>query len=68
MAKASRSDKIGAACAVLAIAAIAWLSVTSWKMADCREMVAKMDRVGHISCSPWGGFADAPDKPLAPPT
>jgi len=35
-----RSDLIGAACAVLALGLIAWLSLDSWALTRCEEYIA----------------------------
>ena len=38
-----RKDLAGAACAVLAIGLIAWLSLDSWARADCRDLLRTAD-------------------------
>ncbi len=45
-----RNDMIGAACAIVAIGLVAWLSLESWKIADCREVLRTADfqRAGDL--------------------
>ncbi|MEZ6001728.1 hypothetical protein [Hyphomonas sp.] len=37
-----RSDLIGGACAVLALGLIAWLSLDSWAITRCQEILSEM--------------------------
>ena len=42
----SRSDIIGAACAVLSIGLIAYIATESWALSDCRETLRSADFAG----------------------
>ena len=38
-----RNDMIGAACAMVVIGLVAWLSLESWAIADCRDVLRTAD-------------------------